>query len=351
MHIGVVGLGYWGSKHLRVVSGLPEVDEVSVFDLDGQRTAAATASFPAVRAASSIDDLLSRVDGVILATHPATHAPLGLAALNAGCHVLVEKPLALSSRDGQALVEMADALALTLMVGHTFAYNPAVQALRTMVAEGRLGRVLHVESQRLNLGLFQSDCDVIWDLAPHDISILTTLLGSTPTSVSSWGKGHIDPQVVDNAYIRLTFADLAAEAVVHVSWLDPHKTRQVTVVGSERMAIYDDLADELKLRVYDKGIQLSVQPAPNEQPLTYRYGDVHCPYIPPQEPLMLEDRHFVECIRTGRRPLTDGRAGLDVVRTLEAATLALRTGQEVLLAPAGPSGTRIPSQATVVSLA
>lgn len=333
MHIGVVGLGYWGSKHLRVVSGLPEVDRVTVFDLDARRSAAAVSAFPAVGATRSFEELLPLVDAVILATHPSTHASLGLAALSAGRHVLVEKPLALNSRDAQMLVDAAESTGSTLMVGHTFVYNPAVQALRSMIDEGHLGEVLHIESQRLNLGLYQPDCDVIWDLAPHDLSILTTLLGRAPTSVSCWGRGHIDPAVVDNAYIRLGFSGLAAEAVIHVSWLDPHKTRQVTVVGSQRMAIYDDLADDLKLRVYDKSIQLTDEPAVNEQQVTYRYGDLYCPYIPPQEPLMLEDRHFVDCINTGRVPLTGGRAGLEVVRTLEAASVALRTGTEVLVTP------------------
>lgn len=331
MRVGVVGLGYWGSRHLRVVSGLAEVDHVEVFDLDPRRVQAASSAFPGAQAAASVGDLLSSVDAVIVATGPSSHARLGMAALEAGCHLLVEKPLALDARSGAAMVAAAERRGLTLMVGHTFAYNPAVQALRSMVADGHLGDVLHVESQRLNLGLFQADCDVLWDLAPHDLSILTTVLGSSPTAVSCWGRGSVEPGVVDNAHIRLLFGDIGTEAVVHVSWLHPHKTRQVTVVGSERMAVYDDLAGDMKLRVYDKGVQRAAEPAANEQSLTYRYGDIHCPYVSPHEPLMIEDRHFVECVLSGTRPMTDGRAGLAVVETLEAASLALATGNEVPL--------------------
>lgn len=331
MRIGVIGLGYWGSKHVRVLSALPGVDTVVGLDLDRERRETLSGAFPALRLAGDLADLLEVVDGVVVATHPSSHAPLARAALEADVPVLVEKPLALTSREGLDLVLLAEARGIPLMVGHTFAYNPAVHALRDMVRSGHLGDVLHIHSQRLNLGLYQSDCDVVWDLAPHDISIITTLMGGAPSSVAAWGRGHINPVVADNAYLKLEYADQNAQAVVHVSWLDPHKVRRITVVGSQRMAVYDDLADDERLRVYDKGVTPGDHVSPHATPLSYRYGDIHSPYIPFSEPLALEDEHFVHCVRTGAAPETDGRAGLEVVRTLEAASHAMRAGGEVRL--------------------
>ncbi|WP_432482035.1 Gfo/Idh/MocA family protein [Kineococcus esterisolvens] len=334
MQVGVVGLGYWGSKHVRVLSSLSDVDRVVCFDLDRQRQDVIAAAFPAAAVAPSLADLLDVVDAVVLATHPSTHAALAEAALEAGVHVLVEKPLALTSREGADLVDLAAARGLTLMVGHTFAYNPAVRALRDLVQRGDLGDVWHIDSQRLNLGLYQSDCDVVWDLAPHDVSIINTLVGTAPTVVRAWGRGHLNRSIADNAYVMLEYAGLDVQAVVHVSWLDPHKVRRLTVVGSQRMAVYDDLADDERIRIYDKGVVPGEDFSPST-PMTYRYGDIHSPYIPFSEPLRLEDQHFVDSVRDGTRPLTDGEAGLEVVRTLEAASTSLREGRAVSLAEVG----------------
>ncbi|MEW1959071.1 Gfo/Idh/MocA family oxidoreductase [Kineococcus sp. NPDC059986] len=331
MRIGIVGLGYWGSKHVRVLSTLSDVDDVVVHDANASRMEVIAAAFPSVRQAPSLEALLASVDGLVIATQPSSHATIAREALARGVHVLVEKPLALASDDARQLVAMAAAARTTLMVGHTFAYNPAVRALRDLIRRGELGDVLHVDSERLNLGLYQSDCDVLWDLAPHDISIVNSITGTSPTSVRCWGRGHIDRSVTDNAYLMLDYEETGTQAVVHVSWLSPHRVRRLTVVGSQRMAVFDDLANDERLRVFDKGVTPAEVTQAHDQPMTYRYGDIHAPYIPFQEPLLLEDQHFVECIRTGNPPLTGGEAGLDVVRTLEAASVSLQTGTEVRL--------------------
>ncbi|PWJ52607.1 Predicted dehydrogenase [Quadrisphaera granulorum] len=323
MHVGVVGLGYWGSKHVRVLSSTPSVDRVSGFDPDPMRCAATTAVFPAVKTAPSFNALLDEVDAVVIATGPATHADLARRALERGRHVLVEKPLALRPTDAESLTSLAAAADLVLMVGHTFAFNPAVERLQSDIASGSLGTVLRIHSERLNLGRFQSECDVLWDLAPHDLSIIMLITGQTPTSVQSFGRGHIDPAVVDDAHLMLDFEDSGLQAVVHVSWLDPRKVRRVTVVGERRMAVFDDLRDEERLRLYDKGVDKDIEQAPHSVPLSYRYGDITAPLLPAEEPLQREDEHFVGCIRTGAHPLTDGSSGAAVTRILVAATTSL----------------------------
>jgi predicted dehydrogenase len=253
---------------------------------------------------------------------------IALTALAAGKHVLIEKPMATSTVDAKRLVDAAANLPLVLMVGHTFEYNAAVRRLRGIIAERLLGDVHYIDCARLNLGLYQPDVNVVWDLAPHDVSITNYLLGTTPSTVQAWGSCHAHARLEDVAFMRLTYPDLHVSANIHVSWLDPCKVRRVTVVGSERMAVYNDLADDERIRVYDKGV---VAAAAGDHdlgavPMSYRYGDITSPYIDFQEPLLVQDRHFVDCILSGDRPLTDGQKGLAVVRVLEAANLSLRTG-------------------------
>jgi len=251
-------------------------------------------------------------------------------AIAAGKHVLVEKPMATSAASGRRLLNAAEATSLTLMVGHTFEYNAAVWRLREAVEQGDLGNVYYVDTARLNLGLYQTDINVVWDLAPHDISIINHVLGATPTTVQAWGSSHAHAYLEDVAYLRLRYAEAGITAQIHVSWLDPCKVRRVTVVGSRKMAVYNDLADQERLRIYDKGVVMAGQ----EEfcpPLSYRYGGIFSPFVAMQEPLSIQDEHFLDCIRFGRRPRTDGRSGLAVVRALEAATLSLRKGSPVPL--------------------
>jgi predicted dehydrogenase len=242
-----------------------------------------------------------------------------------------------SVASARRLIEEAEAASLTLMAGHTFEYNAAVWKLREVIESGSLGRVYYIDTARLNLGLYQPDINVIWDLAPHDISIINYLLGCKPTTVEAWGSSHAHAYLEDVAYVRLHYMELGIIAQIHVSWLDPCKVRRVTVVGSQKMAVYNDLADQERLRIYDKGVvAASEQEDLHDLPMSYRYGGIFSPFISLQEPLSIQDQHFVECIATGRRPLTNGENGLAVVEVLEAATLSLRRGEPVSLKAAWP---------------
>jgi predicted dehydrogenase len=325
LRIAVVGYGYWGSKHTRVFSSMPDVD-VTVVDSNLERLAAAAAHFPTARTAMDLDEVLDDVDAVVVATPPSTHSAVALTALNAGLHVLVEKPLATTVEDAEALVEAASGN--RLMVGHTFEYNPAVRRLRQIIHSGMLGRILYIDAARLNLGLYQRDVNVIWDLAPHDISIASYLLDDLPVSTAVWASRNVGYGHPDVAYVRLDFPTTAA--FVHVSWLNPNKVRRTTVVGEQKMAVYDDMSDNERIRIYDIGVdpaEVDSAPATGDMPVSYRIGDITSPYVAFREPLMVEDLHFVDCVRTGARPDTTGERGLDVVRVLAATDRALATGQ------------------------
>lgn len=325
--VGVVGYGYWGSKHVRVLNSLPDVD-VTVIDSDEQRLREAMSSFPSVRIATDLADELDSQDAVVVATPPGVHAKVALQALNAGLHTLVEKPLATSVEEAEALVEAARAADLRLMVGHTFEYNPAVWKLKEIISSGELGRVLYIDAARLSLGRYQHDCNVIWDLAPHDISIVSYLLDEVPATASVWAQRNVGGLHADVAYLRLQFERSGAPAFVHLSWLHPEKIRRVTVVGEKKMAVYNDMSDNERIRIYDVGVDPAQvdEAASHGFPVTYRTGDIVSPFIPFQEPLLVQDSHFVECVRTGREPRTPGERGLDIVRVLAATDVASATG-------------------------
>jgi predicted dehydrogenase len=330
--IGVVGVGYWGPKHVRVLHNLEQVASVAVIDTREDRLRPLVRSFPSVRSYNDLEAALPDVDALVVATPPSTHLPIALKALAAGKHVLVEKPLATTTAGAQQLVDTADRQGVVLMVGHTFEYNPAVWRLRELVQGGELGRLYYIDSSRLNLGLYQPDANVIWDLAPHDVSIINLLMGTQPSAVQAWGSRHAHRRFEDVAYVRMTYEELGVSAYVHVSWLDPCKVRRVTVVGSRKMAVYDDLAAEERIRVHDKSVSCPVGDADLTQPpMSYRYGDITAPYVPAAEPLAIQDAHFVECITTGAHSRTDGRRGLAVVEVLEAAQTSLESGQPTYL--------------------
>jgi predicted dehydrogenase len=325
--VGLVGFGYWGPKLMRNFSEMPEADLDWCVDRDEARLARVRASYPGVRTSQNLAEMLdSDVEAVIIATPVRTHFQLARAALLAGKHVMVEKPLAATSAEAAELVELSDMVGVTLMVGHTFVYNPAVNVLRDMVASGEIGDIYYVDSARLNLGIFQRDINVIWDLAPHDLSILMHVLQAEPIAVSASGTASITPGVHDVAYLELRFpGDILAH--VHVSWLDPCKVRRVTIVGSKKMVVCDDVATEEKVRIYDKGVNRPFETDRfTEFPMSYRYGGVSIPPIPFGEPLRLQCNHFTDCILNGTRPRTDGNAGLIVVRVLEQADRSLQNG-------------------------
>jgi predicted dehydrogenase len=329
VRVAVVGYGYWGSKHVRVLSGLPGV-HVTIIDQDADRLEEARRSHPSAQTARCHDEGLGAVDAVVVATPPAGHVEVALQALRCGRHVLVEKPLATTVEDAQLMVDAAAAGGRHLMVGHTFEYNAAVWKLKEIIDSGELGRILYIDAARLSLGRYQRDCNVIWDLAPHDISIASFLLDEVPRTAWVWAKRHVGHRHADVAYLRLDFERAATHAFVHVSWLDPCKVRRVTVVGERKMAVYNDMSDNERIRVYDIG----VDPAdpddhgePHAWPVSYRTGDIVSPFVQFNEPLLVQDSHFIDCIRTGRRPNTPGERGLDIVRVLSATDVAESTGR------------------------
>jgi predicted dehydrogenase len=330
--IGVVGCGYWGSKHLRVLHEIPEVGNVVAIDASEDRLREAQRAVPGVTCVRSLDEVIRDLDGVVVATPPRTHIELASIALEAGTAVLVEKPLATSVNDARTLVEMAEARHVPLMVGHTFEHNAAVWKLRELLESNELGRLYYVDSARLNLGLYQSDVNVIWDLAPHDISIFNYLLRSRPTWVQAWGSRHAHHFLEDVAYLRLFYEEASVTANIHVSWLDPCKVRRVTLVGSSKMAVYNDLANEERVRVFDKGVVETTDGNLPAMPMSYRYGEIRSPYLDFEEPLSVQDRHFVACVRDGTRPRTSGYEGLAVVEVLECAEISLHERRPVALA-------------------
>jgi len=331
VRVGVIGCGYWGSKHVRVLQQIPAVSSVAVIDPRSDRLAEFARSASAVAVFNDLDTALPHVDAVVVAVPPRRHYRVALRALAAGKHILVEKPMTTSTTSARRLIDEAADRGVTLMVGHTFEYNAAVWKLREVVESGELGEIYYIDTARLNLGIYQADVNVLWDLAPHDISIINYLLRKTPHSVHAWGAKLAHYRQEDVGYLRLDYGDHGGVAQVHVSWLDPHKVRRVTIVGSRKMAVYDDLADQERLRIYDKGVVASNQDDIRNPPMSYRYGGISAPYIRFQEPLRVQDEHFVECVASGRRPRTDGESGLAVVGVLEAAARSLRRGGATLL--------------------
>jgi predicted dehydrogenase len=309
-----------------VLQQIPAVTGVAVIDPRPECRAEFVRPANGITAFADLDSGLPYVDAVVVAAPPVEHGHLALQALVAGKHVFVEKPMTTSAASARRLVDEAADRGLVLMVGHTFEYNAAVWKLREVIDSGELGQIYYIDTARLNLGIYQADVNVFWDLAAHDISIINHLLGATPDSVHAWGSRHAPFCQEDVGYLRLAYRDRAITAQVHVSWLDPCKVRRVTVVGSRKMAVYDDLADQERLRIYDKGVVASAQDDARNRPMSYRYGGISSPYIEMQEPLRVQDEHFIECVLAGRRPRTDGESGLAVVRALEAATRSLRQG-------------------------
>jgi predicted dehydrogenase len=343
LRVAVLGCGYWGSKHARVLQSLESVQTLVVVDAEAERVRRMCATFPGAVGFTRLDEALDDIDAAVVATPPSTHAAMAMRLIEADKHLLVEKPMATASADARRMIAAAEARDVVLMAGHTFEYHSAVWMLREMIQAGDIGDLYYVDSARLNLGLYQSDVNVIYDLAPHDISIFNHILGAEPTAVDAWASRNAHPFLEDVAYLRLHYSQPDVSANIHVSWLDPHKVRRVTVVGSRKMVVYDDLASDERIRVHDKGVIR--EPSNGDQtqpPMSYRYGDVISPYLAVNEPLMVEDQHFVDCVLSGERPRTDGENGLAVVDVLEAAQRSLREGRSVRLADLHDATHRVP---------
>lgn len=327
INVGVIGCGYWGPNVVRTFFELPLSNLVAVADLKPARLEYVTSRYPKVAVTQDYHDLFGMsLDAVAIATPPATHYRIAADCLRHGLHVLVEKPLTLSSRDASNLIQLASEQNRTLMVGHTFEYNAAVRMLKDMIQSGELGTIHYIDSVRVNLGLFQPDLDVVWDLAPHDISILCCILGLDPIQVSAQGQACIFPGKHDIAYLSLEFPGNIL-AHVRLSWLDPCKVRRITVVGSHKMVVYDDVEMLEKIKIFDKGVD-----APRytetfgEFQCSYHYGNVVIPSIQFAEPLREEGQHFLDCIVEGTCPQSCGKVGLKVVEVLEAAECSLHDG-------------------------
>lgn len=327
INVGIIGCGYWGPKHIRVFHELPEANLKIVCDLDEERLGQIQNQYSYVNTTTSIADFFQDdLDAVVISTPVCTHYKLTKEALLHDKHVLVEKPLTSNSHEARELIELADSQNRVLMAGHIYEYHPAVSYLRNLIKSGELGEIYAIDADRLNLGLFRPDVNVLWDLAPHDISIILSLLDKDPIAVSARGSGHIDDDICDVSYMELLFNN-GTTANIHVSWLDPRKVRQVTIVGSKKMAIYDDISDAEKIRIYDKGLAFSIDDNGSATgTLRYRYGDVTIPFISGGEPLKLECSHFLQSIIEGKKPMSDGWAGLKVVTILEKANKSLNNG-------------------------
>jgi len=334
LKVGVIGYGYWGPNLVRNFVESEHTQVAGVADLSDRRLGLIKARYPGIETTRDARELISnpQVDAIVVATPVSTHFDLAMQALQAGKHVLVEKPLTSTSAQAVQLIEEAATKKLVLMVDHTFVYTSAVRKIRELVLNGELGQPYYYDSVRINLGLFQHDVNVIWDLAVHDLSILQYVLPGDPVAVSATGMSHVAGEAENIAYLTLFFKDNLI-AHIHVNWLAPVKIRRTLIGGSRRMMIYDDVEGSEKVKVYDKGIQITDSPESVYQlRINYRAGDMWAPRLDNTEALRVEVQEFVDAIKVGRRPLTDGDAGLRVVRILEAATqsMALR-GQVVEL--------------------
>ena len=338
LRVAVIGAGYWGPNLIRNLNEAPGAEPVAVADLSQERLDGIRKRFPAVRLTTDYTTLLgdTTIDAVAIATPVNTHRTLVEQALAAGKHVFVEKPLAATSVDALAMVRAAEKAGRTLMVGHTFVYNPAVVAVRALIEKGELGRVNYVDSQRVNLGLHQFDINVLWDLGPHDVSISLYWLAEEPEWVQCIGACYVQPDIEDVVFLTLGFPS-GAIAHAHLSWLAPSKLRTMTVVGTKKMAVYDDVQAVERVKVYDFGVESLDS---DELRRSYRAGDINSPRVPITEALQLEMRHFVDCIRDGTRPRSDGEAGLRVVRVLEAGMRSLRSGGSRVAYRAAPEPAR-----------
>ena len=318
LRFGVIGWGYWGPKIARNLDSLPNAAVTMVADTDSRRLSSLSLNHPGMQITSSAEEIFrSDVDGVVIATPLGTHYQLAKAALLHGKHVLVEKPLAATVAQAEELVALAEAQRRILMVGHTFEYNPAVNELRKLVQNGDLGKIYCVETERVNLGLFRNDVNVIWDLAPHDISILLYLFDKKPEKIKVQAHAHVQSRIEDVAHLDLEFAD-GMNAHIHVSWLHPCKIRRITVIGDARMVVYDDTSPAEMIKIYNKGADVHADPV-----VSYRYGAITIPHIDWVEPLHLECEDFANAIRTGAQPRANGEVGLEVVRVLTTAQEAL----------------------------
>ena len=326
MKIAVVGLGYWGPNLVRNFVSTDGVEGVIACDTIPRRLENIKKRFPLVETSSSLDDILQSDDvaGVAIATPVSTHYPLGVKVLEAGKHLLLEKPMTAKTSEAERLLDLAFSKMLTITVDHTFVYTSAVQKMKELIMKGDIGDILYFDSVRVNLGLFQHDTNVIWDLAPHDVSIMDYLIEDKPIAVSCVGINHFN-EFEDVAYVTVHFADRLI-AQFHVNWLSPVKVRRIMLGGTKLMVVYDDMEASEKIKVYDRGVDVKEEDAVYKKLVQYRTGNMYSPNIDSGEALGRMTAEFVECINTGKPSISDGQAGVNVVKVLEAANISVKAG-------------------------
>ncbi len=325
IEVGLVGIGGWGKNLARNYHQNPRCHLKTVCDLDEKKLRQMQPALPGATMTTRFEDMLedAALHAIVIATTAPSHYPLCKAALLAGKDVYVEKPFTLSTAEAEDLIRLADERARILMVGHLLEYHPVVNRLKQMIESKELGDIYYIYNQRVNLGTVRGDENALWNFAPHDISSILYLLGGEPTDVSARGQCYLQPGIEDVVFLTLNFGDKRM-AHVHVSWLDPHKIRKMTIVGSQKMAVFDDVEGTEKLRIYDKGASTNPDYSSFAEYVTLRFGDITIPHLKIGEPLQLECTHFLECVRDRKTPTSDGRDGLRVIRVLEAAQKSLK---------------------------
>jgi predicted dehydrogenase len=325
LRVAVIGAGSWGRNHVRTVAALGDAELAAVCDLSPRVREAMARLYPGTLVTDDVDAALSAAEAVVIATPATSHAMLAARAIERGLPVLVEKPFALTSSEAERVVDLAERTGVPLVVGHLLVFHPAVERLKGMIAGGEVGDVYYLYSQRVNLGQVRPDENALWSFGPHDVSVALELLGEQPVRVSANGRSYLQPGIEDVVFMTLEFAS-GVLAHVQMSWLDPHKERRLTVVGSRKMVVFDDMQAREKLRVYDKGVERPPEYASYGESLAVREGDITIPRIPNVEPLSAELKHFVAVARGEQEARVSGADGLLVVRILESASESLRGG-------------------------
>lgn len=325
LKVAVVGAGAWGRNHVRALGSLQDAELAAVCDINPTRREDVRRQYPGVLVTDDLDRALAGVEAVVIATPAGTHSQLALQAIDRGLPVLVEKPFALSAADAEAVADRAQARGVPVLVGHLLLFHPAIERLKAMTAEGGLGTIYYLYSQRVNLGQVRPDENALWSFGPHDVSVAIHLLGQPPVRVAAQGMSYLQPGIEDVVFLTMEF-DSGVMAHVQMSWLDPHKERRLTVVGSRRMAVFDDMQPREKIKIYDKGVDRPPEYASYGESLAIREGDIFVPRIPNVEPLTAELRHFLAVARGREAPRADVVSGVEVVSVLAAASQSMAEG-------------------------
>ncbi len=342
LRVAVIGAGNWGWNHVRTLYAMPDVELAAVCDTSAKRREQVGRQFPGVPVTDGAEQAMKGADAVVVATPAGAHAPLALAAIDRGLPVLVEKPFALTVADAEAVAERAAATGVPVLVGHLLLFHPVIERLRAMIRAGELGTIYYLYSQRVNLGQVRPDENALWSFGPHDVSVALDLLGAAPVRVSAQGSSYLQKGIEDVVFLTMHFAS-GVMAHAQMSWLDPHKERRLTVVGSRKMVVFDDMEPREKLRIYDKGVDRPPEYRSYGESLAIREGDVLVPRVPNAEPLAAELRHFVAVAGRTAAPVVGPAAGVEVVRVLAAASASLDAGGRAIeVAPASPRGEPAP---------